>query len=188
MKRLFTTALACAFAVSLAVPMSAQDDPATMDQPAAQEPAQDPAPAPEPAPAPSDDAVGTSGTADDTQAASADSITVTGCLSGSEDNWQLTDAKKSDEGESSSMGSTAGTAGSADAGATYALKGANNDELKAHVGHKIEVTGTLDESSSMASSDPASTGDQAVGTAGAGAADAKKLNVTSVKMVSGSCE
>jgi hypothetical protein len=73
------------------------------------------------------------------------------------------------------------------AGTTYNLQATNDDELKAHVGHKIEVTGTLDASSSMASGSTSST-DQPVGTAGAGAASAKKLNVTSVKMVSGSCE
>jgi hypothetical protein len=196
MKRLFTTALACAFAVSLAAQAGAAEDPATpQDQPAAEQPAQDPAPAPDTSSdTPSDEAVGTSGSAE----TPAGSISVTGCLSGSEDNWQLTNAKKEEAGAMGSpspSGSTAGgpAPGAAGAGAaaaageTYSLKVANNDELKAHVGHKIQVTGTLDQASSMASG---SSTDQPVGTAGAGSAAgaAKKLNVSSVKMVSGSCE
>lgn len=178
MKRLYTTALACAFAVSLAVPMAAAEDPATQGSSSTSQSSQPGSS--------SDDPVGTSGTA-----SSADTITVTGCLTGSAGKWQLTKAKKSESGSmtsgssSSTSGSTAsGSSASAAGTETYALKATSDDQLKPHVGHKIEVTGTLAESR-MASGSTSST-DQPVGTAGAGSA--KTLNVTSVKMVSGSCE
>jgi hypothetical protein len=72
---------------------------------------------------------------------------------------------------------TAGTAGTAASGATaseYRLD-ADDSKLSPHVGHKVEITGTVDKSTSGATSSAAS------------AAASPKLKVESVKMVSATC-
>ena len=62
------------------------------------------------------------------------------------------------------------------AGKSYDLMGG---ELKAHVGHKVEITGTLDSAKPSATV----TGDPAPPAAGA-----SKLKVISVKMIAAACE
>lgn len=75
---------------------------------------------------------------------------------------------------------------------TFKLSG-SDDELKDHVGHLVEVTGTPDESAS-ASTGSSSTGDTASSSSGtgstagtSGSTASKSLKVESVRMVSATC-
>jgi hypothetical protein len=75
---------------------------------------------------------------------------------------------------------TAGTAGAANPPATaiaseYKLDG-DDAKLSPHVGHKVEITGTVDEAKGATQAPAAS------------AANAPKLKVDSLKMVSPSCQ
>jgi hypothetical protein len=86
-------------------------------------------------------------------------------------------------GSGSTSGSTVGTTGTTAAtarGTSYVLEG-RDAELKSHVGHKIEVTGTIEPKSRM---DPATA-------ATPGAAPTRpsddRLTVTSIKMVAAEC-
>ena len=86
--------------------------------------------------------------------------TVQGCLSGSADNYTLTD--------------TSGT--------TYQLTG-NTSKLRKHVGHQVEITGTA-----AASGGQSSAGRSETGAAGNGAnSQQQTLQVSSVKHLSTSC-
>ena len=87
---------------------------------------------------------------------------------------------------------TAGTATAGTSGTTnppssamataprYRLDDAAESKITPHVGHKVEITGTLDEQSHAAGS---------TGTAGAASsgAAAPKLNVDSIRMIASSC-
>ena len=79
-----------------------------------------------------------------------------------------------DGGASSSTRSSMGT--------NYILDGTAS-ELTPHVGHRVEITGTLESSASAASSPSAG----AAGTPSSASASAQKLKVTSVKMISADC-
>lgn len=102
----------------------------------------------------------------------AGSITVTGCVApgSGADQFQLTNATL---GAAPPAAEKAGDKPKLGLGATYNLVGGTN--LKAHVGHKVEVTGTMGK--------PDAAGKPAPG----GAAPAGTLNVSDVKMVSTSC-
>ena len=103
----------------------------------------------------------------------------TAASSGAAAKFELTNATIA--GGSSSSGTEAtGTSGSA-ASKTYSLDG-TDAQLAAHVNHKVEVTGTLQESASSGA-----TSTEATGTTGSAKAAAPKLKVDSVKMVSASC-
>jgi hypothetical protein len=117
-------------------------------------------------------------------------VTVTGCLqhagdqagtagttgsatgtatgtSGSE-GFVLTNAKMGSESSPTAEAAPTGTAGS---GSSYKLEGAASD-LSAHVNQKVEITGTLETASTSTESTTSS---------------AKKLKVSSVKMIASSC-
>jgi hypothetical protein len=116
--------------------------------------------------------------------AKADTVTVTGCVADKDANgkYMLNNASMSDT--SSTASSATGTTGSTAAETmSYELTG---DNLKAHVGHKVEVTGTVQHAkmSKKASSDAGMTGS----TATANAANNETLRVKSVKMISASCQ
>jgi hypothetical protein len=172
MKRVVATAssfaLACAFAVTLSAQSgTAGSDPAGQSTPST---------------------AGTSGT-QSTAADAGKSITVTGCLQGSEGSYTLANATTGSAG--STEGSSTGTSGtssagmSATAGSSYKLQTTDNDQLKDHVGHLVAVTGSVDKS---ASSDSASSSSPAGDTAGtSGSTAAKTLKVESVRMVSATC-
>jgi hypothetical protein len=93
-------------------------------------------------------------------------------------------------------GGTVGTAGSTTAGSTTASStktatkyrlDADASKLTPHVGHKVEVTGTIDEQSSSASS-PSTTASSPSSSAASSAAGMEpKFKVESVKMVAASC-
>ena len=76
---------------------------------------------------------------------------------------------------------TVGTAGSAKPAAKYRLD-ADAAKLSPHVGHKVEVTGTVDESSSASPATSTTTS-----TPSSSAGMDPKFNVESVKMVAATC-
>jgi hypothetical protein len=72
-------------------------------------------------------------------------------------------------------------------GSSYILDGGSQD-LSAHAGHRIEVTGTLSPSmSGSAGSAPTGSSAGATSSAGASASSGQHLQVTSVKMISANC-
>jgi pyruvate/2-oxoglutarate dehydrogenase complex dihydrolipoamide acyltransferase (E2) component len=99
--------------------------------------------------------------------------------------FSLTNASPVDSSSPvATSGGAAGAAGAgkstatAAAGKTYRLDGTDR-MLSPHVGHKVEITGTLDEESASPAANASATG--------ASAAAAAKLKVDSVKMVSTTC-
>ena len=86
--------------------------------------------------------------------------TVQGCLSGSKDNYTLTDSS----------------------GTTYKLTG-DTSKLSEHIGHKVEITGNSASASSGAGS---SSGTPS--SAGAASSGEQSLDVSSVKMISETCK
>jgi hypothetical protein len=126
-------------------------------------------------------------------AASGKSMTVSGCIqkaeppaagaTGTAGSTVASDTTKFVLKNASSAGAatsgTAGTAGTAGAAAgamatEYRLD-ADDAKLSPHVGHKVEITGTVDKSASGAASSASS------------ASASPKLKVDSVKMVSATC-
>jgi hypothetical protein len=123
-------------------------------------------------------------------------VTVTGCLqdasaspagSTARTGFILANAtigSASTPSSSSTVGTTgtAGTSASA-RGTSYVLEGHDAD-LKSHVGHKIEVTGTVEpKSKASASPDPAA----AAPGSPASSMAADRLTVSSVKMIAAEC-
>ena len=115
-----------------------------------------------------------------------DKVTVTGCLERSKESASPTGTSGTAASGASasakfvlnnvtstpSASGTAGTAGSASTASSYRLDG-EDSKLSPHVGHKVEITGTVAKEAS------------ATGTTMS--ASAPKLKVESVKMVSNSC-
>jgi hypothetical protein len=117
-------------------------------------------------------------------------VTVTGCLKAGSTagTYELTNAKMG-SGSSSSATGTSGAAGaagsSAAAGKTIKLTGEpTGTKLADHVGHTVQVTGTV-----AAAGGSASGASGTAGTAGSSASSAgQTLDVDSVKMVSSTCD
>jgi hypothetical protein len=118
-------------------------------------------------------------------------VTVTGCLEDASAAPSATAPKSgfvlanATMGSGSTAGSTVGTTGTtgttaSSRGTSYVLEG-RDTELKSHVGHRIEVTGTIEPKAKM---DPAATA--APGAASTHAMD-DRLTVTSIKMVAADC-
>jgi len=108
--------------------------------------------------------------------------------SGSGASFILTNASSS--ASASTTGSTAGTTGattprSAASGTTYTLEGTASELSSMNVGKKVEVTGTLDTSSSSTTGTTGTTSATAPGSMSTGAA--QKLRVSSVRVVGGDC-
>ena len=121
--------------------------------------------------------------ADQAREAKGKNVTLTGCLAKGDtaDSFTLTNAR--------TTGATAGTTGekaaakeaSAD---TYHLSPGKAQKMEAHVGHTVEVTGTLEAMSGDKSAKPA----EAAPSASAKTKGAMQhVTVTSFKHVSGSC-
>ena len=118
-----------------------------------------------------------------------DTVTVTGCVAeGTGGQFMLNNAMMSHD-MSKKEGTTppstppskpSGTPGASGMTSTYTLVGGDN--LKAHVGHKVEVMGSL--SSSGSTSPSATTPPSSTGTS---ASKGPELKVQSVKMVSATC-
>jgi hypothetical protein len=68
-----------------------------------------------------------------------------------------------------------GTSGSTAIASEYRLDDANSDQIAAHVGHKVEITGTIEDRGTAATS------------AASAASSSPKLKVDSVKMIASSC-
>ena len=83
-------------------------------------------------------------------------------------------------------GGTVGTAGSAKPAAKYRLD-ADAAKLSPHVGHKVEITGTIDESSSASSPSSASSAATPPSASSSAAGMEPKFKVESVKMVAATC-
>jgi hypothetical protein len=87
---------------------------------------------------------------------------------------------------SSDPTATAGTTGTmARPGSSYVLDG-RDSELKNHVGHRIEVTGTVDKTMDHAVAPPA-TSTTTSGSASSRMSTAPTLKVSSIKMISSDC-
>jgi hypothetical protein len=79
---------------------------------------------------------------------------------------------------------TAGTAGSStSAASSYKLDG-DDSKLTPHVGHKVEITGSIDDKSSTSSASPSASPSAS---ASASSSASPKLKVEAVKMIAGSC-
>jgi hypothetical protein len=154
-KRVWSGVLASIFCGTVAV--AAAQDPQTPQSGAASGKSMTVAGCIQKAEAPSAGATGTAGTA-----------------GASDTKFVLKNVSSAGAAGTSGTAGTAGTAGAA-AGATaseYRLD-ADDAKLSPHVGHKVEITGTVDKSASGASA--------------AAASASPKLKVESVKMVSATC-
>jgi hypothetical protein len=158
----------------LSVPGAAQTPPQTPPQPRAQAPA---------------------------QPQSGQNVTVTGCVAAGPNNtFTLSGAAPENEPP---LGTTATTpAGDKIAKTvTYALVGDKAAELKSHVGHTVQITGSESAPQAAAQVNEKSSGTSAAGTSGTASGSAKpkvettaqaqivtrQLTVNSVKMVSNNC-
>ena len=116
-----------------------------------------------------------------------DSMTLTGCLkAGSEpDTFILTNV--SGGGTAAAQTTTPGELARTDT--SYKLTADSNIKLSDHVGHKVEVTGTLAKGmiSSSSSSTSSSTSSSASASSGHMGGHMAKLKVSSIKHVSPSC-
>src|SRR5262245_45921791 len=107
-------------------------------------------------------------------------VTVTGCVAeGSSGSFVLNNAMMSNAMKKEGTSGTTPPSTPSTSSTTYTLVGGEN--LKAHVGHKVEVTGTP----GAASSATATAG--AAGATASSASKAQELRVQSVKMVSATC-
>lgn len=124
--------------------------------------------------------------------AAADHITVTGCVERESSSATPGATGTSGSTSPSSSGfvlnvkpdsaapSSSATAGTSGAPSSYRLD-ADDSKLSSHVGHKVEITGTLDKAMSGSTAPAGSTS-----TASA-SSSAPKLKVDSVKMIAASC-
>jgi hypothetical protein len=174
MKRVITgTFLAATFAVGL----SAQSTPSTTPS--------------TPSTSPSSPSSQTSSASSD----AAKAVTVTGCLKAGDtaDSFILSDLKFGDKKGSESVGTSGSAAAPAAIASATTLKlkpGAS--KLTDHVGHTVEVSGTVADKASSGASSPSSTSPSGAASPGsasssASASSAPALDVKSVKMVSSSC-
>jgi hypothetical protein len=118
-----------------------------------------------------------------------DSITVTGCLQAgtAPDTFTLSNvtqaaAATSATGTSGATATATATTGPKSTDTKYELVAAGTVNLKPHVGHKVEITGTEAKGATGTSGATPSTP-----SGGTAKADTKKINVTAVKHVAASC-
>ena len=114
----------------------------------------------------------------------AKSVTVTGCLKAgdSADSFMLSDLKWSNKDKGAAAVGTSGAGAAAGMASATTLKviPSGSTKLSEHVGHTVEVTGTVaDKAPSAAPADPASTRPAA--------AAGPSINASTVKMVSATC-
>lgn len=124
-------------------------------------------------------------------------VTLTGCLQADQSGstFWLSDATKG-KAETTGTASGSGTAGSAEQkkamamAETYRLNPTGSVSLKPHVGHKVEITGTLADASARGTSGttppatPPASGTGAMKDLGS----ARQVDVTAVKHISPTCE
>ena len=113
-----------------------------------------------------------------------------GSTSASSSKFILTNAMMGSGGTSGSTSGTTGSStssGSSGSMKTYRLDTTDDSKLTPHVGHKVEVSGTLEEQSSTTSSSSTSGTSGTTGTSSTSSANAPKLKVDSVRMLSSTC-
>lgn len=167
MKRVITgTCLAAAFAVGL----SAQGNPPQTPPPQTPPPAQ------------------TQPRSQDKDAAKA--ITVTGCLKAgdSADTFILSDLKWSRDKSAGAVGTSGSAAAPPElaSASSLKLKPSASAKLSEHVGHTVEVSGSIDKSGSAPSAAPP-TGNPPAGGERAASASTPTLEVRNVRMISATC-
>lgn len=120
-----------------------------------------------------------------------DSITVTGCLQAgtAPDTFTLSNvtqaaAATSATGTSGATATATATTGPKSTDTKYELVAAGSVNLKPHVGHKVEITGTEAKGAMGTSGSTPSTSTPSAGTA---KPEAKKITVTALKHVSPTC-
>ena len=101
--------------------------------------------------------------------------------------WMLVNATESTAGSSATSPSSSSSSShpTGTSGASYVLEG-KTDELAAHAGHKVEITGAPAPASASSSSPSSSSG--ALASSSSSASSAQRLQVTSVKMVAATCQ
>ena len=117
---------------------------------------------------------------DQDKSAKGDTVTLTGCVADKDakGHFMLNNASAAPSSPSSTTTPPTTTASS------FILTGGG--DLKAHVGHKVEVTGTIDQNAKM--SKPSDTATGTSGTTPDKSANAETLKVKSVKMVAETCQ
>lgn len=128
-------------------------------------------------------------------------ITVTGCLAAGQNNTYTLTAAPTETKSEAPTGTTATTPAGTKVTKTitYTLAGSKQDELKAHVGHTVQVTGVEAAPQVMAKmQDTTHSGAATQGTSGAGKPRveataqaqivARQLTVNAVKMVAAKCD
>jgi hypothetical protein len=120
--------------------------------------------------------------ADQAREAKGKSVTLTGCLAKGDtaDSFTLTNAR--------TAGATAGTTGekgaAKESAATYHVSPGKTLKMEAHVGHTVEITGTVE---AMPGDKSAKPGEAAPGASAKTKAGMQHVMVTSFKHVSGTC-
>ncbi len=133
-----------------------------------------------------------------------DKVIVTGCVQRSSDlgtatgtsgtsgqtppdtQFVLTNATQGSETGSSAMGTSGSSTSSSFS--EYRLDDAAQAKISPHVGHKVQITGTLEnEGSSSSSSSYGSSGTSGTSSGSSMSSNLPKLKVDSVKMISSSC-
>jgi hypothetical protein len=119
-----------------------------------------------------------------------DSITVTGCLQAgtTPDTFTLSNvtqaaAATSATGTTGATATATATTGQKSTDTKYELVASGSVNLKPHVGHKVEITGTEAKGAMGTSGSTPSTS----APSGTAKADAKKITVTAVKHVAATC-
>ena len=131
------------------------------------------------------------------KSASGKEVTLTGCLQADANKtmFWLSDAGTAGEAKSETGAPASTTAGKAsDMKKSYRLTPAASVSLQPHVGHKVEITGTIDKSAGASARGTAGAETPAAGATGTAGSEAKRLenapqvNVSAVKHVSPTCQ
>ena len=179
------SAMFVACALSAAVGVAAQGEPATYPQQPATG-AQQPGTGRQPVPDTQTPAAPTEQRSAVSQSAAKDAVTISGCIqnapaqaagesaTGAGSKYVLANAKAGTGAKSSAVGTT----GNAAAATRYRLDG-EDKTISPHVNHQVEITGTVQSNSASATGAAASAGAAAAG---------PMLKVDSVKMISATCQ
>ena len=177
------SAMFVACALSAAVGVAAQGEPATYPQQPATG-AQQPGTGRQPVPDTQTPAAPTEQRSAASQSAAKDTVTISGCIqnapaqgadaSATGSKYVLANAKAGTGAKSSAVGTT----GNAAAATRYRLDG-EDKAISPHVNHQVEITGTVQSNSASATGATASA---------AGGAAGPMLKVDSVKMISATCQ
>ena len=127
--------------------------------------------------------------AQQTQESKGKTVTLTGCLAKGDtaDSFMLNKASMSGE-KAAAAGASAEKTGAKDAqGATYHLMPGKVQKMEAHVGHTVEITGTIDASQGKSAASGTSGTSGAAGSASTSKPAMQHVTVTGMKHVSATC-